>query len=82
MVMTLLWRYRALLAIVAAGLATLAVAIRHGLLPEGRLGALMGGYLIYALGAAGATLLLLLLVGPLLERRDQRRRPTETERLS
>ena len=69
---TLLWRYRALLAITLTGLATLAVAIGQGLLPEGLVGALLGGYLAYALGAAGATLLLLLLIGPLLEWRDQR----------
>lgn len=69
---TLLWRYRALLAITLAGLATLAVAIGQGLLPEGLVGTLLGGYLAYALGAAAATLLLLLLVGPLLEWRDQR----------
>ncbi len=68
---TLLWRYRALLAITLAGLATLAVTIGQGLLPEGLVGVLLGGYLAYALGAAGATLLLLLLIGPLLEWRDR-----------
>jgi MFS family permease len=69
--MALLWRYRALLAITLAGLATLAVAIGQDFLPEGLVGVLLGGYLAYALGAAGATLLLLLLIGPLLERRDR-----------
>lgn len=64
-------RYRAPLALVGCGLLALAGALERGLLPESPIGALLVGYLVYSIGAGGATLALLA-VASLLDRRTSR----------
>lgn len=69
--LALAWRYRAHLTVVGCGLLALAGALERGLLPESPIGALLVGYLVYALGAGGATLALLLVIAPLLDRETE-----------
>lgn len=52
-------KYAALIGIVTTGLLTLTFALANRLLPADPLGALVGGYLVYAAGCAIATLFLL-----------------------
>ncbi len=52
-------KYAALIGIVCTGLLTLTFALANRLLPTDPLGAVAGGYLVYATGCAIATLFLL-----------------------